>query len=1168
MRTRLQKFSQHTKRSLPSLLVFILSLFTLNTYAQVSTPVGYFGAMKSVGNRIHGEKNGAPMQVKGASFFWSNWSAKYWNAATVDLMVDEWKVEILRAAWGVENNGTPYSTDHTILYNVVDRCIERGVYVIIDWHTHGLEQNVAAAKTFWNKVFDDRPHYANHPAVVFELFNEPNFVSEGGPDWNRAKQVQEEVLAVIRARGANNLAIIGTPNFSQDIDVATSNPINDPNVAYTLHWYAPNHCAPIWNKIPTAMNNNKAVFGTEWGFWDRAEWSQCGGLDAYAAANEWMQRCDQNKISWASWAISDKPDEQSSLFWSGSIAGNWLKAYLADWRENGAEWPCQDFNYTSLKIETPKTKIFPGEVIELKAKAVSSCREDEKNATWSANAPNGVFSSTTTGSYTISASAEGFSSSIVVEVVPVDGTLISDSELEIEGLVHSQMGTPFVAHLGNDGSANITTTAGALSTPTAVSLDYNVIVGENAWDNQAGLILNMKEDETGFDLSGSTGVSFWYKGPAVDLQVTLESMVVAENWDKFHYVVPASNDWQLHVVSWSQFTQYGWGDAASLNTNEIVNFTWMRNGNNNENNQFSVDQVYVLAKDFDTPGICEDEVLKSIQIVTPKESVLIGEEITLTVTGKSSCKSVNVAPESVVWSPAGPTFSSQTAGTYTITATVDGLTATQEIIVNSDPLVHVIPGSVEAEAYRSMEGIQLEECAEGGQNVGYLSPGDWLQYDLNVTKGGEYTVDFRVASLPGGGKFNVKLGTTTLATVDVPSTTDWQIWNTVSTTLNLPAGLQSIVLEVVVGDFNINWMSFDGGCDDTTLSRIEISPENPTVFVGQSLTFQVSGYSSCQQVTLNPTWSSNATSGIFNALAEGTYTVTVSEGGVSKSTTVTVVTEPDEIKVEAESFTSMQGIELEDCAEGTQNIGWTDAGDWLKYEITVPTTGTYNVDFRVASALGNATFVFEQIVDGGTPSCPQWQDNTNYPIGTVVLYNGQTYTSNNDWTGTAGAPDNAIWGWDAGGVCTGGETATELASVTVGNTGDWQIYETIQRSMQLSAGTHTFRVRVIDGAFNMNYMTFALDASKKNAQEISLIQAKQVEMNIYPNPATDYMMVEGLENFDRVLIFNIDGRLQKELPTQANDCLKIDLNELQSGYYLMRAVGAQVPAQTIKFLKQ
>jgi pimeloyl-ACP methyl ester carboxylesterase len=45
-----------------------------------------------------------------------------------------------------------------------------------------------------------------------------------------------------------------------------------------------------------------------------------------------------------------------------------------------------------------------------------------------------------------------------------------------------------------------------------------------------------------------------------------------------------------------------------------------------------------------------------------------------------------------------------------------------------------IPGKVEAEGYSSANGIQTENTADagGGQNVGYIDNGDWMEYSVNV----------------------------------------------------------------------------------------------------------------------------------------------------------------------------------------------------------------------------------------------------------------------------------------------------------------------------------------------------------------------------------------------------------------------------------------------------
>ena len=121
-----------------------------------------------------------------------------------------------------------------------------------------------------------------------------------------------------------------------------------------------------------------------------------------------------------------------------------------------------------------------------------------------------------------------------------------------------------------------------------------------------------------------------------------------------------------------------------------------------------------------------------------------------------------------------------------------------------------IPATIQAEAYTAMSGVQLETTTDvgGGQNVGWIDANDWMDYNINVPTAGSYTLNLRVASLNGGGQVAVRNGSTTLATVNVPNTAGWQTFQTVSTTVNLSAGNQTIRLLANTGGFNINWLQF------------------------------------------------------------------------------------------------------------------------------------------------------------------------------------------------------------------------------------------------------------------------------------------------------------------------------------------------------------------------
>src|SRR5205085_2776107 len=105
---------------------------------------------------------------------------------------------------------------------------------------------------------------------------------------------------------------------------------------------------------------------------------------------------------------------------------------------------------------------------------------------------------------------------------------------------------------------------------------------------------------------------------------------------------------------------------------------------------------------------------------------------------------------------------------------------------------NAIPGTIQAEAYCQMSGVQLENTTDagGGQNVGYIDTNDWMGYRINVPSTGAYTVQYRVASANGGGsiRFEKLGGGQTFGTIAVNSTGGWQNWSTISQTVQLTAG--------------------------------------------------------------------------------------------------------------------------------------------------------------------------------------------------------------------------------------------------------------------------------------------------------------------------------------------------------------------------------------------
>jgi len=137
------------------------------------------------------------------------------------------------------------------------------------------------------------------------------------------------------------LIIVGTGFFSQEVDVASQDPITgESNIAYTLHFYAGTHGEGLRQRARTAMNNGLALMVTEWG---TVNADGDGGVDQ-ASTQEWMMFMDLNDISHLNWSVHDKVEGASVLRPGASPNGGWalsdlttsgllVREIILDWNE-------------------------------------------------------------------------------------------------------------------------------------------------------------------------------------------------------------------------------------------------------------------------------------------------------------------------------------------------------------------------------------------------------------------------------------------------------------------------------------------------------------------------------------------------------------------------------------------------------------------------------------------------------------------------------------------------------------------------------------------------------------------------------------------------------------------------------------------------------------------
>lgn len=273
------------------------------------------GQLRIEGTNIVDE-NGATIQLRGMSFFWSQWNGEYYTAETVKWLIDDWQSTVVRAAMGVDEGGNAYinnpDREKQKVFTVIDAAIAEGIYVIVDWHSHHAEDYVAEAKAFFSEVSEK---YGDTPNIIYETYNEPLDLS-----WAETlKPYHEDVLASIRANDPDNIVICGTRTWSQRVDEVIGNQINDPNIAYTLHYYAATHKQELRDLAQQAVDAGVPLFVTEYGV---SEASGDGSIDI-AEANSWWDFLDANNIGWCNWSITDKVELSAALLPGASFNGGW-----------------------------------------------------------------------------------------------------------------------------------------------------------------------------------------------------------------------------------------------------------------------------------------------------------------------------------------------------------------------------------------------------------------------------------------------------------------------------------------------------------------------------------------------------------------------------------------------------------------------------------------------------------------------------------------------------------------------------------------------------------------------------------------------------------------------------------------------------------------------------
>lgn len=432
-------------------------------------------------------------------------------------------------------------------------------------------------------------------------------------------------------------------------------------------------------------------------------------------------------------------------------------------------------------------------------------------------------------------------------------------------------------------------------------------------------------------------------------------------------------------------------------------------------------------------------------------------------------------------------------------------------------------------AYRN-DGVDIERSNDApptnGFNVGWISPGEWMQYTVDVSASAAYAFAVRYASTTAT-TLRLKVnGEDALAPFLLPATSGWQNWQTYSfSDLILPQGEQKLKVLVEAGEGNLSYYSFFNptpvenvafnavvaetlGLGDTIALTLNFNPDQTSEFLAADFSLTINGVDGVINEVIAPASGSRTllikpeTRIYYNDLVQISYNGTTVLDTMNRQletfSNLSVLnktpfrhTLPGTVQVE--DYYHQSGLVFEEAQDvgGGFNFGYTDNGDYAEYFVKIDQSGTYEFSYRIAAVAGNGKFRI------------------------------QCYDDNNQMT-THGV-------------------------FNVPATGGWQSWQTVNTEISLPAGYYKLRLYIVSKEFNMNWF-------KVGSLIYGLEDMKENGLYIYPNPATDKLIIksEQLSENIEIEVFNMMGQSIYAAERTQLSSFEVDVASWPKGVYLVR----------------
>ena len=310
---------------------------------------------------------GQPVLLRGVNAASLEWTSDGQGhiLKTIDTAIRDWHVNIVRLPLSQDRwfGKAPEQTDggqayRELVHQAVDTCSAQQCYILLDLHWSDCNEwgtNIGQhsmpdlnSLAFWR---DFAPVYANHPAVLFDLYNEPHDVSwdvwlnggkitdkplgrRGGPPRTFDAVGMQKLLDAVRASGARNVVVAGGLDWAYDFSgILAGRQLSDPHgngVIYANHCYDnKGDSVDTWIKKMEQASAKLPVIVSEFG--------GNSGPSRVVPSDNWllhvMHSLDDHHWSWIAWDLhtSARPNLISDWDYTPSPHfGVYVKAALMD----------------------------------------------------------------------------------------------------------------------------------------------------------------------------------------------------------------------------------------------------------------------------------------------------------------------------------------------------------------------------------------------------------------------------------------------------------------------------------------------------------------------------------------------------------------------------------------------------------------------------------------------------------------------------------------------------------------------------------------------------------------------------------------------------------------------------------------------------------------------